>query len=94
MNTFCQLWLFVCCKTKSQNKLFFEKENICFLKNIYYLQEKNLFTWKENFMQKKTITEKKNFPEKKLCKQYLIWEIYFYAKNICYKQKDITILII
>ena len=46
------------------------------------------------YAEKKLLLKKKNFPEKKLCKQYLIWEIYFYAKNICYKQKDITILII
>ena len=88
MNTFCQLWLSVCCKTKSQNKSFFEKENI-FFKKIYTIYRKKIFLHeRKNLCRKKTITEKRQkFFQKKKYVNNISFEKYIFMQKIYVLQR-------
>ena len=77
-----QIWLFICWK----KKFFLLKK--CFLQNINYLQkkcfymEKKVLCWNFFFTEKNFVYWEKY---KWKCKNiiYLIWEISFYAENVC-----------
>ena len=72
-----------------EKKIFFF-EKICFLQNIHYLQKKCFYMEKkfyiDFFLLKKTFFCREKYKWK--CKNiYLIWEIYFYAENVCVTNK-------
>ena len=64
---------------------------MCFLKNIHYLQKKNIFIRKKSFITKNFFTEKTFFTEKNINENvkniYLISKIYFYTENVCVTNK-------
>ena len=73
-----------------EKKIFFFEKIYVFYK-IYIICRKNVFIWKKSFiliffLLKKTFFCREKYKWK--CKNiYLIWEIYFYAENVCVTNK-------
>ena len=90
----CNCWQWKLCsfvaKLRWKKKFFFLKKYLCFLQNIHYLQKKCFYMEKkfyiENFFTEKNFFYREKYKWK--CKNiYLIWEIYFYAENVCVTNK-------
>ena len=68
---------------------FFLKKHMCFLQKYtlfaekMFLYEKKVLYWKTFLLKKTFFTEKNINGNVKKYKIYLIWEIYFYAENVC-----------
>ena len=81
-----QIWLFICCKTKLKKNIFFVEK--MFFTKYKLFAEKMFLYGKKSFILKFFFTEKNFFYWEKYkwkCKNiiYLIWEISFYAENVC-----------